>query len=191
MGNTPRKCGPDHHNRGEQDPVHRPGQDVVKQNDQEHPCSTPSDHSSAPVPPEELDPDHNTTIWVEEADTNTTVPQPHARVLDHPGEEDARLPDIETQQITPGVADQQSMSPQDKPQVPLQVMPTTPDNKPESLPDKAEEEADEVRGEVEHTDDATADPDFVPTENTQLGDNQVRQTARKRKPKVFKDFVTY
>ena len=129
MGNTPRKCGPDHPNRGEQDPVHRPGQDVVEQDDQEHPCSTPSDHSSDPIPPEELVTDHNTTVWIEETDTNTTVPQPHARVPDHPGEEDARLPDIETQlqnpqQIIPGIADQQSMSRPPPPTAP--TVPTHP-----------------------------------------------------------------
>ena len=86
--------------------------------------NTPSDHSSDPIPPEKFVPDHNTTVWIEKTDTNTTVPQPHARVPDHPGEEDARLPDIETQlqnpqQIIPGIADQQTMS---RPP-PLQLLP--------------------------------------------------------------------
>ena len=86
--------------------------------------NTPSDHSSDPIPPEEFVPDHNTTVWIEKTDTNTTVPQPHAKVPDHPGEEDARLPDIETQlqnpqQIIPGIADQQTMS---RPP-PLQLLP--------------------------------------------------------------------
>merc|ERR1711942_11688 len=113
-----------------------------------------------------------------------------------PAEGDAPLPDIETQlhnpqQVISGIADQQSMSLTDEPQVSSQIMPTVPDNKTESLPDRVEEQVDEIQGDVEHTGDTTADPDFVPSENTPVGDNQVRQTARNRKPRVYKDFLRY
>ena len=188
-----RNCKVDHTN---QDPVHRPGQDIVEQDNQEQPCNTPTDHSSDPIPPEELDPDHNTTIWIEESDTNITVPQPHARVPDYPAEGVAPLPDIETQlhnpqQVIPGMADQQSMNLPNEPQVSNQIMPTVPDNKTESLPDRVEEEVDEIQGGVEHTGDTTVDPDFVPSENTPVGDNQVRQLTRNRKPRVYEGFLMY
>ena len=70
-------------------------------------------------------------------------------------------------------------------------MPTVPDNKTESLPDRVEEEVDEIQGDVEHTGDTTVDPDFVPSENTPVGDNQVRQLTRNRKPRVYEGFLMY
>ena len=83
------------------------------------------------------------------------------------------------------------MSLPNEPQVPIQIMPTVLDDQTKSFSDKVNGEVDESRGDAEHTDDTRADPDFVPNKDTPVGDNQVRQSARNRKPKVFKDFHRY
>ena len=78
-----------------------------------------------------------------------------------------------------------------EPQVPDQLRPTVHDQQAKSSSDKVDGEVVEVRGDAEHTDDTRVDPDFVPNKDTQVDDNQVRQSTRNRKAKVYPDYHLY
>ena len=186
-------CKVDH---TDQDSVHRPKQDIIEHDSQIQPCSTPIDHNPHPTLSEDIDPDEHTTIWIKENETDVTIPQGHVRVPEQPKKDNAPLPNIDNhpqdqQQVIPWVADQQYMSLPNEPQVPIQIMPTVLNDQTKNCSDKANGEVDELRDDAEYTDDTRTDPDFVPNMDTSVGDNQVRQSARNKKPTVFKDFHQY